>query len=193
MTRYGFGDSDAQQLSTQFVNAAATAQKHVRWVACTESSCCEGGRDVSMRGECKCDAGGIRSTEPGRVRVVFDARATIQRHVRWVACTGSSYCEGGRNEYMRGECRRGVDIMRSTEAGRGRGVFDARATIQRHVRWVAHRQQLSAQTAAMPRAGAMGECVAIAGVMWTSRAAPAQVEIASFPMPQRWFRGRCAG
>jgi hypothetical protein len=86
-----------------------------------------------------------------------------------------------------------VDIMRSTEAGRGRGVFDARATIQRHVRWVAHRQQLSAQTAAMPRAGAMGECVAIAGVMWTSRAAPAQVEIASFPMPQRWFRGRCAG
>ena len=140
MTRYGFGDSDAQQLSTQFVNAAATAQKHVRWVACTESSCCEGGRDVSMRGECKCDADGIRSTE----------------------------------------------------AGRGRGVFDARATIQRHVRWVAHRQQISAQTAAMPRAGAMGECVAIAGVMWTSRAAPAQVEIASFPMRERCVRATCA-
>jgi hypothetical protein len=76
MTRYEFDDSDAQQLSTQFVTAAATAQRHVRWVACTASSCCEGGRDVCVRGECKCDADGICSTEPGRDRVVFDARAT---------------------------------------------------------------------------------------------------------------------
>ena len=83
MTRYGFGDSDAQQLSTQFVNAAATAQKHVRWVACTESSCCEGGRDVCMRGECRHGTGITDSTQAGRDPVVFDAAATIPRRVRW--------------------------------------------------------------------------------------------------------------
>jgi hypothetical protein len=132
MTHYGFDASDAQQLSTQFVNAAATAQRHVRWVACTESSCCEGGsgRDVCMRGERKCDADGIRSTEPGRVRVVFGARATTQRHVRWVACTEHSPGAGAGDGGMGGECRRGVHITSSTEAGLDRGVSDARATIR---------------------------------------------------------------
>ena len=71
MTRYGFGDSDAQQLSTQFVNAAATAQKHVRWVACTESSCGAGGRDGCVRRECRRDVDITRSTEAGRERVAW--------------------------------------------------------------------------------------------------------------------------
>jgi hypothetical protein len=90
-----------------------------------------------MRGECRRDVDIMRSTEAGRGRGVFDARATIQRHVRWVACTDSSYAEGGCHGEMRGECRRDVDITRSTGAGRDRVVSDALAMVQGHMRWVA--------------------------------------------------------
>jgi hypothetical protein len=83
-----------------------------------------------------------RSTDAGRSRVVSDARATIQRHVRWVACTESSYGEGGRDVCMRGECRRDAHITFSTDAGRSRVVFDARAPTRSAWQGTVHRKQL---------------------------------------------------
>ena len=50
--------------------------------------------------------------------------------LRWVACMLRA-----RDGCMRGECRHGAGITDNTQAGRDRVVFDAAATIPRHVRW----------------------------------------------------------
>ncbi len=47
-------------------DAAGMFQRHVRWVACMESSRGAGGDDVCMRGECRHDVDITRSTEAGR-------------------------------------------------------------------------------------------------------------------------------
>ena len=108
-------------------DASAMVQGHVRWVACTESSCGAGGRDGCMRRECIHDVAGTGSTGAGRDRVVSDAVAKFQRQLRWVACTESSCGGGGGDGRVRGEHRHDVDITRSTGAGRDRVVSDARA------------------------------------------------------------------
>ena len=76
------------------------------------------------------------------------------------ACTESSCREGGRDVCMRGECRRDAHITFSTDAGRSRVGFDARALTTRGA-CAGYREP----KAAVPMAGAMGECVASAGVV----------------------------
>ena len=147
-------------------DASAMVQGQVRWVACTESSCGAGGRDGCVRRECRRDVAGTGSTGAGRDRVVSDGVEKFQRHLHWVACTESSCGAGGGDGWVRGECRRDVDITRSTEAGLER------------VAWMPQRSFKGtcagwrARKAAVARAGAMGGCVASVGVTRTLRAAP---------------------
>ena len=90
----------------------------MRWVACTESSYGEGGRDVRVRGERRRDTDVTRCADADLDRGVLDAAAMFQRHVRWLACTESSCGAGGRDVCMLGERRRDTDVTRSTEASR---------------------------------------------------------------------------
>jgi hypothetical protein len=95
-------------------------QGHVRWVACTVSSCGEGGRDVRVHGERRRDTDDTRCADAGLDRGVLDAAAMFQRNVHWLACTESSCADGGRNVCMLGERRHwhDTDVTRSTEASR---------------------------------------------------------------------------
>ena len=95
----------------------------MRWVACTEHSPGAGGGDGGMGGECRRGVHITRSTEVGLDRGVSDARATIQRHARWVACTESSSGTGGGDGGMGGECKCDVAGTDSTQAGRDRVVL----------------------------------------------------------------------
>jgi hypothetical protein len=83
-----------------------------------ESICGAGGRDGLVRSERRRDTVVTRSADAGLDRGVLDAAAMFQRHLRWVACTESSYGAGGRDGRVRGERRRDTDVTRSTEAGR---------------------------------------------------------------------------
>jgi hypothetical protein len=77
-----------------------------------------------FRGTCA----GWRAREAAIARAGAMSTCVASAGVVWrVARTDSSYAEGGCHGGMRGECRRDVDITRSTGAGRDRVVSDARA------------------------------------------------------------------
>ena len=139
---------------------------------------------------CVASAGVVWTSCAAPTQVVVAAFSMPERRFRGtcagLACTDSSYAEGGCHGGMRGECRRDVDITRSTGAGRDRVVSDASAMVQGQVRWVACTES---SCGAGGRDGCMRrEC---RRDVENTRSTEKGLERVVW-MPQRSFKGSCA-